>query len=208
MAPQLICGLGNGLLGRGSRHALGLRLVERLAAVHGLSWSLYPTIGAYVAVLSASQSVAATEAVQLPPSPVYLLWSLLPYNLAGWSVAAAAKRFGISAVCVTVVHDDLDKGVGELCWKYRGSAGGNNGLKSVISSLGTDTFRRLRVGIGRPPTGQNRSRSTIVAWVLGTLPNDDWDTVSASWEVGAMQTTLLHNPANEALETEDATGAP
>jgi PTH1 family peptidyl-tRNA hydrolase len=90
--------------------------------------------------------------------PVYLIWPLLPYNVAGWCVRASAKRFSVSASAVTILHDDLDKSVGQLCWKFGGSAGGNNGVRSVMRSLGTAEFRRLRVGIGRPPTRDPLSR--------------------------------------------------
>lgn len=200
---QLICGLGNGLLGRGSRHALGLRLLELLAATHGLSWSLYPSVGAFVAVLDRPHS-----GVDRPVDPVYLVWPLLPYNVAGWSVAAAAQRFGIPAARVTVVHDDLDKQVGELRWKYGGSAGGNNGVRSVVASLRTDLFRRLRVGIGRPSANEDQGRGGILAWVLGTLPDDDWERIAAGWADATLQAALLQPPAPEKTPRDDSAAAP
>ncbi len=143
---------------------------------------------------------------------MYLVWPILPYNVAGWSVAAASRRFGISAARVTVVHDDLDTVVGELRWKHGGSAGGNNGVRSVASSLQTDAFRRLRVGIGRPLTAREdrRSRGAIVAWVLGTLPDQDWGQITAGWAEETLQATLLHSPSPEPaiVQKGDANAAP
>ena len=198
---RLICGLGNGPLGRTSRHAVGLRLIELLAAAHNRSWSLYPSIGAFVAIIRCPSQPAGQ-----PMDPVYLLWPVLPYNVAGWSVAAAARRFGILAGRVTVVHDDLDTAVATLRWKNGGSAGGNNGVRSVISSLETDGFRRLRVGIGRP--SEDRSRSSILAWVLGTLPPEDWERIAAEWAAPALQTSLLQPDEHERVETVSIAAAP
>lgn len=202
---HLICGLGNGLLGRGARHAVGLRLLELLAATHALSWSLYPSIGAFVAALDRSHSDVDQRAA---PTCIYLVWPMLPYNVAGWSVAAAAQRFGVPAARVTVVHDDLDKGVGELRWKYGGSAGGNNGVRSVISSLRTDSFRRLRVGIGRPSADEDPGRGRILAWVLGTLPHDDWTRIAAGWAEATLQAALLQPPAPDKPHLGNAGAAP
>ena len=107
---RLVCGLGNGCFGRLSRHGLGARLIELLAGRRGLTWRLYPTLGAYVAELPAarpSESGSGGSAVDV--EPVVLLWLIGPYNLAGWSVAAAVRRFGVAAgdpAAVTVVHDD------------------------------------------------------------------------------------------------------
>ena len=64
------------------------------------------------------------------------------------------------------MHDDLDVAVGALKWKRSGSAGGN-GVKSVIRSLGTDKFSRLRIGIGRP---MSRDPQAIIPFVLSSVP--------------------------------------
>ena len=199
-SARLICGLGNGPVGRGSRHALGLRLLDQLAAAHGMSWALFPSLGAFVATRPPGEPPAAPApaAAAAAPAPLYLVWPLLPYNVAGWSVAAAARRFGVPPAGITVVHDDLDRRVGELRWKDGGSAGGNNGVKSVIASLGTDAFRRLRVGIGRPPVGDDRGRGNIVAWVLGVVPAEDWQRIAAAWAAPELQSALLqHRPPPE-----------
>lgn len=132
---QLVCGLGNGLLYRRSRHGVGARLVEQLATEHSATWQLYPTLAAWVAELdtapacgapaSAAAAAAAeaaggadapeaggtTPAISTNTGPVFLLWALGPYNCSGWTVAAAARRFGVAVPGgVTIVHDDRASG--------------------------------------------------------------------------------------------------
>lgn len=192
-SARVVCGLGNGLYGRSHRHAVGLRLLEQLASASGVAWSLHPTLMSYVARLDVP---AAGGPAASPADSVYLLWPLLPYNILGWCVSAAARRFAVSPGAVTIVHDDLDKKVGELRWKQRGSAGGNNGLKSVIAALGSDEFRRLRVGIGRP-TGSGRGSANIIEYVLGDVPAEDLSVIQAAWAAPELQTTLLQPAASQ-----------
>ena len=106
-------------------------VLEELASTHGMQWSLYPTLGAYIAKYDRPED----------GSTILLVWALVPYNISGVVVHAVAQRFGIIARDVTVLHDDLDVKVGGLKWRGKGSAGGN-GVKSIIAALETDEFRR------------------------------------------------------------------
>lgn len=203
---RLICGLGNGFVGRGSRHGLGLLLVEELATLHGAAWVFYPRLAAYVAELPPVTAAAAAsegESRLARPQQIFLLWPLLPYNVIGWSVAAAAQRFGIPSPppspsepaadsvaghAITLVHDDLDRAPGKVSFRVGGSAGGNNGIRSCISSLGTEYFRRCRVGIGRP---QSRDSSTVVGYVLGAMPESELAAAKEAWMKAEVQERLL-----------------
>lgn len=78
-------------------------------------------------------------------------------NVCGPVVARLAKSFGRPLV----VHDDLDLPLGQLRFRTKGSAGGHNGVASVIAHLGTPDFPRLKIGIGRPA-----SKEEVVEWVL------------------------------------------
>ena len=71
-------------------------------------------------------------------------------NLSGQAVALLARRSGIQPESILVISDDLDLPVGRLRLRTGGSDGGHNGLKSVIAELGSPSFRRLRIGVGRP----------------------------------------------------------
>lgn len=72
-------------------------------------------------------------------------------NESGISVQEACRFFNITAGDVVVVHDDIELPFGEVRLQMGGGLGGHNGLRSVRQHLGTDAFRRLRIGVGRPP---------------------------------------------------------
>jgi peptidyl-tRNA hydrolase, PTH1 family len=79
-----------------------------------------------------------------------------------------------------VVVDDVDLEIGKLRIRLKGSAGGHNGLKSIISSLGSDEFARLRIGVGPRPAG-----SDMVDYVLGSFRPEEWESFSKSLEIAA-----------------------
>ena len=74
-------------------------------------------------------------------------------NRSGAAVAALARYYGLTAEQVVLLHDDLYLAVGRLKVKRGGSDGGHRGIRSTAASLRTDSFWRLRIGIGRPPDG-------------------------------------------------------
>lgn len=74
-------------------------------------------------------------------------------NLSGQAVGSIARWHKISPSDILIIYDDLDLPVGKLRIRPKGSAGGHNGIKSLISHLNTEDFSRVRVGVGRPPIG-------------------------------------------------------
>ncbi len=74
-------------------------------------------------------------------------------NLSGKAVFALLKRFSLNAGDLTVIHDDIDIPLGKVKEKKGGGAGGHNGILSIVEEIGTNEFRRLRIGVGRPPNG-------------------------------------------------------
>lgn len=76
-------------------------------------------------------------------------------NLSGRAAAHLTDRFNVAPADVIVVHDDLDLPSGRLRLRRGGSAGGNNGVKSLIASWRTQDFMRVRIGIGRPPEDED-----------------------------------------------------
>jgi len=95
------------------------------------------------------------------------VWLMLPQtfmNLSGEAVAKAVKDIGVTPEQIWVVYDELDLPLCRMRIKKGGSAAGHNGIKSLISSLGTADFVRFRVGIGKPATKGSR---TGVKHVLG-----------------------------------------
>jgi len=136
---KLIVGLGNpGREYRDTRHNVGFMVVEEVARRYALSWAQAP-----------SQVPDAFIAKRYGTDPVLLAKPLTFMNLSGDAVAAVTRYYDVAAEDLLVVVDEVSLPFGKLRARARGSAGGHNGLKSVIERLGTTEFSRLRLGVGR-----------------------------------------------------------
>jgi len=97
-------------------------------------------------------------------------------NLSGEAVRPAADFYKVPPDRVLVVSDDVSLPVGRLRIRTKGSAGGHNGLKSIIQHLGTDQFPRLRVGVGEKP----HPDYDLADWVLGKFAGEDKKAIDAA----------------------------
>lgn len=150
---RLIVGLGNpGQAYVETRHNAGFWVVEALAAEAGLRFSRHDE--AFTA-----QGPVAGRVVTLVKPQAYM-------NRSGPVVAAVIDDLALDISEVIVVHDDLDLDPGRLRLKSRGGGGGHNGVLSIIDALGSDRFARLKIGIGRPPAGEDSAD-----YVLATTPS-------------------------------------
>ncbi|MBI4212898.1 MAG: aminoacyl-tRNA hydrolase [Chloroflexi bacterium] len=136
---KLIVGLGNpGPRYVGTRHNVGLDVVAELARRHGVR-----TANQKLAT-EGKATIADTDVILAHPRGVFM-------NESGRAVQSLVNRHGVRDLAgVLVIFDDMDLPLGSVRLRPSGSAGGHNGLKSVIECLGSDEFARLRVGIGRP----------------------------------------------------------
>ena len=91
-------------------------------------------------------------------------------NLSGDAIAAAANFYKIPPERVLVLFDDISLPVGKLRIRKNGSAGGHNGLKSIISCLGSDQFPRVKIGVGAKP----HPDYDLADWVLSTVSKTEW----------------------------------
>lgn len=131
---KLIVGLGNfGKKYEKTRHNLGFMAVDVLAGFP--AWKFEKKFFGQVA----TGEVAGEKTIFLKPE-TYM-------NLSGKSVLAVAQFYKIPAKKVIIFSDDLDLPFGKFRWREKGSAGGHNGLKSIISVLGTQEFPRMKFGI-------------------------------------------------------------
>lgn len=153
----LIAGLGNPEPKYdGTRHNAGFAALDALAD----AWNCAPTKAKW-------QGLYGTTVVD--GHKVVLLKPLTYMNLSGQSVAPAAFFYKIPADHIIVLCDDITQDPGHLRIRPKGSAGGHNGLKSIIASLGTETFNRVRIGVGAKP----RPEYDLADWVLGKFPPAD-----------------------------------
>jgi PTH1 family peptidyl-tRNA hydrolase len=136
---KLIVGLGNpGREYRETRHNVGFMVVEEIARRYALAWAQAP-----------SQVPDAFVAKRYGTDPMLVAKPLTFMNLSGAAVAALARYYDVPVGDLLVVVDEAALPFGRLRARARGSAGGHNGLKSVIERLGTTEFPRLRLGVGR-----------------------------------------------------------
>lgn len=89
-------------------------------------------------------------------------------NNSGEAVGEAARFYKIPPERVIVISDDISLDAGKIRIKRKGSAGGHNGLKSIIAHLGSENFVRIKVGVGKKPSADYE----LVDWVLGKFPKD------------------------------------
>jgi peptidyl-tRNA hydrolase, PTH1 family len=134
---KLVVGLGNpGPRYEGTRHNVGFAALDLLAGRHGLHWEAAP------------RGIEALVARWRPGDAVFVK-PLTFMNLSGAAIVALLQFYKIELADLFVIFDEVQLETGRVKIRPGGSAGGHNGLKSVIASLGTIEFPRLRIGVGR-----------------------------------------------------------
>ena len=134
----LVVGLGNpGSQYEATRHNVGFRAVDALAKEAGVKIDR-----AKFQALTAQATVGGVRVLMKPQT--YM-------NLSGVAVKQAADFYKVPPERVLVLFDDIDLDVGRLRIRRNGSAGGHNGIKSIISSLGSQEFPRIKIGVGAKP---------------------------------------------------------
>jgi PTH1 family peptidyl-tRNA hydrolase len=132
---KLVIGLGNpGRKYAGTRHNVGFEVLDVLAGRHRLEWESAP----------ADAVIAKWRAAS-----VLLAKPLTFMNLSGAAIGELLRFYKIEVADSLVVLDDINLDLGRLRARPSGSAGGHNGLKSIISTFGSEEFARLRIGVGR-----------------------------------------------------------
>lgn len=148
-ARYLIVGLGNpGRLYRGNRHNVGFMLVDRLADRLGVSFSRM-------------ESKALVTKAEYQGYRILLAKPQTFMNLSGQAVSSLTRFYKIPFEGLIVTHDDVDIPLGTIRIRAKGGSGGQKGMQSIIDSLGTEEFPRLRIGIDHPP-----GRMEAAAYVL------------------------------------------
>ncbi|MEN8614588.1 aminoacyl-tRNA hydrolase [Dehalogenimonas sp. THU2] len=146
---KLIIGLGNpGREYSGTRHNIGFAVLSSLARKHGINFDKRCCHS------RAGEGRIAGLDVALAKPQTYM-------NLSGDAVAALMRRYRVKIGDIVVIQDDLDLPLGRIRIRAGGSAGGHNGLKSIIASTGSTEFSRLKIGIGRPETAGTPGRYVV-----------------------------------------------
>ena len=153
----LVVGLGNpGSKYWGTRHNVGFAALDALAEDLG-------------AKVDRVKFQGLTGEVRRKGQKLILLKPTTYMNLSGQAVAAAARFYKIPPERVLVLVDDISLEPGRLRVRKSGSAGGHNGLKSIIAALGSQEFPRVKIGVGAKP----HPDYDLADWVLGKFPAED-----------------------------------
>lgn len=179
----LIVGLGNpGREYENSRHNCGFRAIDRLSGRLGCKIDKAKFQGLYGKTLYGGK-------------PLYLLKPLTYMNLSGQSVLQLSAYFQIPPQRIIVLFDDISLEPGRLRVRAEGSAGGHNGIKSVIAQLGSEAFPRVKIGVG----AKLNPEYDLAAWVLGSFPPAEEKAVSAALDAaGDAALTIIDKGVPEA----------
>lgn len=179
---KVIVGLGNpGAQYANTPHSVGFEVVDAIAAELGLGWETKKAFSCLMA-----KGVFAGTPVLLVKPQTYM-------NLSGDSVAPVVKYHNATTADLVVVQDDIDIPLGRIRIRKNGSCGGHNGIRNIIERLGSQSFIRLKVGVGK-------DKSNVIGHVLGKFDPASRTTVdkvvSASVQAVA---SILRDGADKAM---------
>ncbi len=164
----LVC-LGNyGQKYENTRHNIGFLAADKLIEKNGLKCNRL-------------RFRALTEIIDFGGARVLLMKPQTYMNLSGDAVIQAVRFYKIPAGHVIVISDEMALPIGKIRVKSKGSAGGHNGLKSIIEKLGTEEFPRIRLGVGAPP----HPDYDVKDWVLSVFKNQDAEDMADAAERAA-----------------------
>lgn len=181
---KAVIGLGNpGIKYESSKHNVGFMLLDIIT--HELNLSFRDGFRG----MFTDGRIGAEKILFLKP--------LTYMNLSGYAVAELADYYRISPQDILVIHDDLDLPLGRLRLRSKGSAGGHNGIKSIIAELRAQDFWRLKIGVGRPEEGRE-----VVKHVLSGFSKDETMTLEDVLDRGHKAALLwLEGKESEAMNT-------
>jgi PTH1 family peptidyl-tRNA hydrolase len=195
LIPQLIVGLGNPEPKyERTRHNIGFAAIDALSHAWGIS-------------LSDDRKFQGSygEGLVMGNLKIRLLKPLTYMNRSGQAIRATIDWFKLSPQSVLVIYDEMDLPLGKIRLRLSGSAGGHNGMKSVISHLGTPSIPRLRIGIGKPTISATADKDhPSISYVLGRFCESEARqmeevlqrvvaAVESSLKVGVEQAMNLYN---------------
>lgn len=153
---KIIAGLGNPTKEyEGTRHNVGFSVIHELSDKYNINVDTKK----HKALIG--KGIIEGEKVILAMPQTYM-------NLSGESVRALADYYKCDTTDIIIIYDDISLDVGKLRIRAKGSAGGHNGIKSIISHLGTMEFPRIKVGVGEKPSGMD-----LADYVLGHFSREE-----------------------------------
>lgn len=177
----LIVGLGNpGAEYRNTRHNIGFNAIDYLGEKYNIEINRKKFKGEY-----GEGRISGEKVILLKPT-TYM-------NLSGESIREIVDFYKISNEQVIVIYDDISLEVGRVRIRGKGSAGGHNGIKSIVAHLNSDVFPRIKIGVGQP-------KGDLVSHVLGKFSQEEMEKLQKVIEVSALATEeIIKNDEVEAM---------
>jgi len=177
----LVIGLGNpGDEYRHTRHNVGFDVINLMADKYNVSVNRIKFKG-----LCGDINISGEKVILLKPN-TYM-------NLSGECVREAASFYKIPNENIIIIYDDISLDVGKLRIRGKGSAGGHNGIKSIISNISSNIFPRIKIGVGQP-------ERSLIPYVLGRFSGEDRILVEKTFEASIKAVeTLISKGYNEAM---------
>lgn len=168
----LIVGLGNpGKEYENTRHNIGFEVIDYIANKYNIELNRVKFKGIY------GEGFIANKKVILLKPTTYM-------NLSGESIREVINFYKLTEEDIIVLYDDISLEVGRLRIREKGSAGGHNGIKSIITNLSTDVFSRIKIGVGQP-------KGDLVSHVLGKFSKDEQVVLKESMEASANAVEII-----------------
>jgi len=182
----VIVGLGNPTLQyEGTRHNVGFDVIDRLADKYNI------TVETRKSRALIGKGIIEGKKVILAKPQTYM-------NLSGESVRSLTDYYKIDEEQeLLVIYDDVSLGVGQLRIRKKGSAGGHNGIKNIISHLDTDLFVRIKIGVGEKP-----KRMDLADYVLSRFSKDEREEMEAGYEKAVRAAAMILNGETDAAMNE------
>ena len=182
----IIAGLGNPTLAyEGTRHNVGFDVIDALADQYNISVD-----GRKSRALIGKGIIEGQKAILVKPQ-TYM-------NLSGESVGALVDYYKVDEETeLIVIYDDVSLDVGQLRIRKKGSAGGLNGIKNIIAHLGTETFLRIKVGVGEKP-----KKYDLADYVLGHFSKAERKIMEEGYQKAIRAVTMMINGETDAAMNE------
>lgn len=181
----IVVGLGNpGAEYERTRHNVGFLAVDFIAARLGVK-------------IDRVKFHALVAEVTVGECRVLLMKPTTYMNNSGVAVGEAAAFYKIPPERVILLHDEISFEPGKIRLRRKGSAGGHNGLKSIIEHIGSDAFPRVKIGVGQKPSPDY----DLADWVLGKMPEADRDSVASRFaDIDASVRLILDGKIDDAMQ--------
>lgn len=168
----LIVGLGNpGREYDNTRHNIGFHAIDIIADKYNIDVNRIKFKGVY------GEGFIGGEKVMLLKPTTYM-------NLSGESIREVIDFYKLDLDQILVIYDDISLDVGKLRIREKGSAGGHNGIKSIIAHTGSEVFSRIKIGVGQP-------KGDLVNHVLGKFSSEESEILNEVLEVVASATEVI-----------------